>query len=100
MDSQLQDLDGGLNDLLVDANTRIITHKIEKVRGYNDAMSEYVGEMRRCLEGRNCVRAWDSYMAKSLTASLPLDVEQEAIAPPEDKRGRFAELAEMLTSRE
>ena len=101
MDTQLQDYDGGLKDLLAEAldrNTAYVEQKTNAVDRYLDASCHYVAQLRYVTEvAKVSVERWEDHVRALMDRTVPPVPLQEAIEPPEDKRGRFAELADMLT---
>ena len=101
MESQTQDFgqgyDGGLGKLLENADRmteafeRNIAHveqKTDAVNRYLDVTSNYIGQLRYVAEvARVSVDIWEDHIKQLMDRSAPPVPLQEAIAPPEPRRG-------------
>lgn len=101
---QLQDLDGGLNDLIEDAQNRIAIHtddKFNKVQVNRARMNRLRHVMGLMTQELVDLRYQEVTFAQTLLGVVaPQRLQEEAPAIAEDKQGRFAQLADMLTQRD
>lgn len=103
MDNPIPDYDGGLNALLAAAREQIVEHADNETWGIDRAIKAMrnTRAAATCLVAEiNCFQQERAVLYNTISGILPAPMQLQEQSSVDDKRGRFAELADMLTNRE